>query len=75
MEAFYILVGNSVQDILIEGGHTVGPVFGVEFDEFQWILVFHPVMHRGEGYNHFIWCQITNILESDDIDFVVDFRV
>jgi formylmethanofuran dehydrogenase subunit B len=32
-------------------------------------------MHCGERYNHFIRGQITDILESDDIVLVIDFRV
>jgi hypothetical protein len=32
-------------------------------------------MHRGKGHNHFIWREISNILRSDDVFLVVNFRV
>jgi hypothetical protein len=32
-------------------------------------------MHRGKGYNHFIWREISDILISDDVLLVVNFGV
>ena len=55
--------------------HTIGPGFRIKFDKFQGVLVFHSVMHRGKGYNHFIWREISDILGSDDVLLVVNFRV
>ncbi len=66
---------NSVQKALDTVKHTIGPGFRIEFDKIQEVLVFHSVMHSGKGYNHFIWREISNILRSDDVFFVVNFGV
>ena len=55
--------------------HTIRPGFRIEFDKMQGVLVFHSVMHRGKGYNHFIWREISDILISDDVLLVVNFGV
>lgn len=55
--------------------HTIGPGFRIEFDKIQGVFVFHSVMHRGKGYNHFIWRKISDVLRSDDVLLVVNFGV
>ena len=55
--------------------HTIGPGFRIEFDKIQRVLVFHSVMHRRKGYNHFICREISDILRSDDVLLIVNFGV
>ena len=54
---------------------TIGPGFRIEFDKIQGVLVFHSVMHRRKGYNHFICSEISDILRSDDVLLIVNFGV
>jgi hypothetical protein len=61
--------------LLNAANRTIGPRFRIEFDEIQGVLVFHSVMHRKKGYNHFIWCEISDILRSDHVLLVVNFGV
>jgi hypothetical protein len=69
------LIGNSFQKALNAVKHTIGPGFRIEFDKIQGVLVFHSVMHRGKGHNHFIWREISDVLRSDDVFLVVNFGV
>lgn len=69
------MIGNRVQKALNTVKHTIGPGFRIEFDKIQGVLVFHSVMHRGKGYNHFIWREISDIFRSDDVLLVVNFGI
>ena len=52
---------------------TVGPGFRIEFDKIKGVLVFHSVMHHVKGHNHFIRCEVSDILRSNDVLLVVSF--